>query len=108
METKMTEIYELSPNVADALLACAEGNNTYTFAVIEAREDDPPERKRILAAEASEINDLINMDLLSDVSYKFHDQIKACLAHHGFGYKVVAMTEPAILMFSNTKHRKSN
>lgn len=101
-------IYELTPSVAEALSACADGGLGYTFAVLEPREDDSFERKRALASESAEIQDLINLDLLEDVSPRFHHQIENCRNNHGFGYKVVQLSPIAVMLFQETKHRRIN
>lgn len=109
MEAGIVPIHELSPTIAEALIACAsEQLGGYTFAVLEPREDDLPERKKQMAAEMSEIRDLMQLDLLRDVSYRFSRQIDDCKETHGFGYKVVQLTEYAVLMFMENKHRKVN
>lgn len=97
----MTDIYELSESISSTLIATANGDSV-VFALLEPRDDDTPDRKKRLAEELVEINDLIQLDLLKDVSKDFIDQIAHCKASHGFGYKVVAMTDTAVLMFRKT------
>jgi hypothetical protein len=103
----LTQIYEVSKTVAEALTACADSEG-YTFAVLEPREDETPERKQQLHAEASEIDDLVQLDILKDVSYRFAEQINNCRREHGFGYTVVAMTDIGVAMFRSSKYRKDN
>lgn len=76
--------------------------------MLEPRYDDLPERKKQMAAEMSEISDLMQLDLLRDVSYRFANQIEECRETHGFGYKVVQLTEIAIIMFMENTNRKVN
>ena len=103
----MNQFYSMSETVYEALSVCADAEY-YTFALLEPKIDDPPERKKELEKEQQEINDLIKLDILNDVSYKFISQIKECKDEHGFGYKVVELTEAGILMFRNIKDRKVN
>lgn len=107
MEANITPIYEISTAVADALTACVS-NAVFTFAVISPAHQDSIERKRKLQAEWAEIEDLVNMDLLRDVSFKFHEQIKDCQDKHGFTYRVVELTEIAVHLFSDFTHRRVN
>lgn len=103
----MTPIYELSPALTATLHAAANGDSP-VFALVEAREDDKPERKKVLAAELEEINDLINLDLLKDVSADFEEQITHCRIAHGFGYKVVTLTDIGMAMFKDTGKKGVN
>lgn len=103
----MTPIYEVSTAVADALTACV-ANEVYTFAVVEPSRTDSLERRRKLQKEWDEISDLIQMDLLKDVSYKFTEQIRDCRDKHGFQYKVVELTEIAVHLFTDIQHRRVN
>lgn len=103
----MTPIYEISTAVADALTACV-ANEVYTFAVIEPSRSDSIERRKKLQGEWDEISELIQMDLLKDVSYKFGEQIRECRDKHGFQYKVVELTEIAIHLFKDITHRRVN
>jgi hypothetical protein len=103
----MTPIYEISASVADALTACVT-NEVFTFAVIEPSRNDSLERRKKLQKEWDEISDLIQMDLLKDVSYKFGDQIRDCRDKHGFQYKVVELTEIAVHLFTDIQHRRVN
>jgi len=76
-------IYEITPNIYEALQACAD-SEFYTFALLEPKADDSRERKRDIEKETAEVNDLINLDLLRDISYKYTTQIKDCQEEHGF------------------------
>jgi hypothetical protein len=100
-------IYEITPNIYEALQACAD-SEFYTFALLEPKADDSRERKRDIEKETAEVNDLINLDLLRDISYKYTTQIKDCQEEHGFGYKVLELTEAGLLMFANSEDRKVN
>lgn len=103
----MTSIYQVSTAVADALTACVS-NDVFTFAVVEPGPSDTIDRKKRLLSEWNEISDLIQLDLLKDVSYKFKEQIKDCQEKHGFSYKVVELTEIAIKLFEDHSHRRVN
>lgn len=101
----MSEFYSMSENVYEALEICAS-SEYYTFACLEPREDETIERKKALENEMAEINDLVNLDLLKDISHKYKSMIRHCREEHGFGYKVLELTQAGILMFSNTKERR--
>lgn len=98
----VTDMYELSKYVYATLVAAANSDSV-TFTLLEPRADETGVRYAAMMAEVVEINDLINMELLRDVSDRFTEQIEICKINHGFGYKVVTMTDAAVLMF---KHRK--
>lgn len=97
------DIYELSEDLYDTLIVAANGDSP-TFALLEPREDEEPERRKRLNREMAEIEDLIQMDLLKDVSDNWAPQIAVCKIQYGFSYRVVTMTEMAMMMF--TKGRK--
>lgn len=101
----MNEHYQVSDTIYEALSVCAD-SEYYTFAILEPREDDTKERKKELAKELSEVLDLVQLDLLKDISYKYKSLIKHCQEEHGFGYRVMELTQAGLLMFSKVKERK--
>jgi hypothetical protein len=100
-------IYAITQPIYEALSACADAE-FYVFALLEPTHDDSKERKKEIEQETKEIEDLINLDLLKDISYRYTSQIKDCREEHGHGYKVLELTEAGILMFSNSNERKVN
>lgn len=54
----------------------------------------------------AEILELVQMDLLKDISYKYKSMIKHCSEEHGFGYRVMELTQTGLLMFSKIKERR--
>lgn len=105
METPIRNVYQISETIYEALQVCAD-SEYYTFAVLEPREDDDKDRRKALKAELDEILDLVQLDLLKDISDKYKSMIKHCQQEHGFGYRVLELTQAGILMFTNVKGRK--
>lgn len=97
---------ELSQSIANVLLEAADNPNGNTFVLVEPRDDDPPERKVVLAAELDEVLELVNAGLLRDISHLFLSQINQCKDMHGFGYMVVQLTPVGMELFSDAKKRK--
>ncbi len=97
----------MTEKVYEALTVCAE-NQYYTFAVIEPTLDETPKRRKDLLRDLEEVNDLVQLGLLRDISARYTGEIAKCLQERGYGYKVVELTKEGMLMFANAKDRKVN
>lgn len=98
----MSKSHELSEfQVANLTVAC-DGTNSKAFAIIEPIETDTPERYSLLDRNLDEIEDLIHLGFLTDVSDRFTEQIELCKINNHRGYIVVAVTDAALMMFGPT------
>jgi hypothetical protein len=97
----------LSTTVSEALQLCAD-SEYYIFAVLDPKEDDTLERKADLKKELEEILALVKLELLEEITHMYDHMIQHCRRDHGFGYRVMELTDAGILMFSNAKDRKVN
>jgi hypothetical protein len=100
----MSEIYQLSEFQNKSLSIAANGKSI-CFAILESSDSDPQDTKEKLDKDFHEIEDLVRLELVKDVSEKFTEQIQLSRINNGRGYKVVALTEVGLRMFANAKKR---
>lgn len=84
-------------------------NRTVTsFAVLEAPETDTVERKEKAAKNMGDIDGLIRLGLVTDVSEFYAESIEDARAVHGSGYRVFTLTDHAVKMFRSSGNRTAN
>lgn len=100
----MSKSYELSEfQVANLTCAC-DGENSRAFAIYKPNDDvDTPARYARFDRNLDEIEDLIHLGFLTDVSDRFTEQIELCKINNNRGYIAVAVTEQALMMFGPEK-----
>lgn len=100
----MSAIYSLSDfQFANLYRSANSGPNT--FAVLEPLDSDAEEARKIMADELHQIVDLVQMDLLEDVTKEFTEQITVSKMNQNRKYIVVKLTERGFLLFR--KKRKT-
>ena len=103
----MNEIYPLTQFQAANLLRGAN-NGTRVFAILEPSPTDSEERRKQLVREMDEMNDLISLGLLTDISKDFEEPIKVSKLNNNRGFSVVRLTDQAIIMFHECGRREIN
>lgn len=106
-EPPVSGIYELSEYQFGALHDACNGGSI-CFAALRSSPKDSPEKAEEIDGQYQEILDLIRLDLLSDVSDKFGEQIQVAKINSNREFIVVAVTDLAILMFRGSEKRKAN
>src|SRR5271166_4747406 len=103
----MSDIYELSQfQYINLIKAANEGN--IVFAVIDPPPNSSPEKIKELNKQKLDVLELIQLNLLKDVSKDFAEQIAVCKLNNGFSYMIVSLTRDSILMFSVHTERPVN
>jgi hypothetical protein len=97
-------IYKLSQKQFDSLTVAASGGQSTCFAVIESLESDSDELKAEADQLLKEMQDLIKMGILTEETERFKETIgHAKINNNGRGFRVMALTPEALVMFSPQK-----
>lgn len=91
-----------------ANLVRSANSSTIVFAALEPSDSDSAEQREKYERQLREMDDLIHLGLVKDVSEKFHDSIELSRMNNKRGYRVLALTEHALDMFHESDKRLVN
>lgn len=98
------EHYQLTEFQHKTLMAVANGSNPVAF-VVEAIPEDDAETVARLNKQVEEMNDLVQLGFLKDVSGKMAEAVLATKLKAGRGYKPYLITDIGFDMFNSPQKR---
>jgi hypothetical protein len=96
-------IYQLSEFQFGTLRHAANGGSI-VFAVLDPAPSDPPEKRKQFIDERLQIDALVDLGILKDVSERFQESIETSrINNNNRGFVVVALTDIGLCMFQESK-----
>lgn len=104
---ELPNIYELSQFQFDALYNACNGGSL-AFAVLKPSEEDAQPKKAQIADQLRQIEELLELKLIEDISSKFKDTVQLAKTNHKRDIMIVAMTPMGIACFRGQTKRVVN
>lgn len=103
-----SSIYHLTEFQFKNLDNAANNSQTTVLAILDTHPTDSLENLRVLEKNQREMQDLVNLGLMRDISESFSDSINEHLAKGERGYKIVILTDEGLKMFRRHEKRLVN